>query len=136
MKHIKPGRGPSMMGGIMGIFMVVFGIGWTVVAMQGGLLFALFGIVWTCMAIVITIYNFSNATRQDRYSTYDIVDSSEEPDPMNQRFVTKSTAAPSQESATCSRFCPYCGSPVVGEFTFCPHCGKKLPVQPDHQVPQ
>lgn len=121
MKHIKPGRGPSMLSGIMGIFMILIGVVWTVIAAQFSPLFAIFGIFWTCIAIAITIYNFSNATRRERYSAYDIVDSTEEPDPMNQRFGVQ------QKAKTADRFCPYCGSPVVGDFAFCPHCGKKLP---------
>ncbi len=36
MKSIKPGRGPSMMSGIAGIGAVVFGIFWTIMAVQMG----------------------------------------------------------------------------------------------------
>lgn len=126
MKQIKPGRGPSMMSGIMGIFAVLFGIVWTINAAQAGGLFALFGVIWTIMAIVQTVYNFKNATSKDRYSSFDIVDGNEESDPLNQRFG--STQQPSQtESDTVSNYCPYCGMPVDDRFIYCNHCGKKLP---------
>ena len=52
MKSIKPGRGPSMMGGVVGIFMIGFGILWTVIAAQASGIFAIFGVLWTCVAMI------------------------------------------------------------------------------------
>lgn len=125
MKSIKPGRGPSMMGGIAGIFMIIIGIGWTIVASQLNWLMALFGICWTGIAITNTVYNFKNAKNKNRYSTYDIVDGFEEPDPLNQRYGNP--AVPCQRPGTSSSFCPYCGKQTDQEFDFCPGCGKRLP---------
>ena len=122
MKSIKPGRGPSMMSGFVGIFMICFGIIWTVLASQASGIFALFGVFWTCMAIVITVYNFKNATGKNRYSAYDITDSSEEPDPLNQRFGSSAS-----NDKNGNNFCPYCGTPVDDGYEFCNNCGKKLP---------
>lgn len=53
MRSIKPGRGPSMMGGVVGIFTIGFGILWTVIASQASGIFALFGVLWTGIAIEI-----------------------------------------------------------------------------------
>ena len=113
-----------MQGGIVGIFMIGFGIVWTVIAAQANGLFALFGVLWTGIAVVNTVYNFKNATAKNRYSQYDITDSTEEPDPWNQRY-----GAPSQpvSAARENRFCPYCGTAVEDDFAFCNNCGKKLP---------
>ena len=84
MKSIKPGRGPSFMGGVMSILVGLFGVVWTVVAASaGGGFFALFGIIFIAVAVVQAIYNFKNATGKNRYSAFDITDSSEEPDPLN-----------------------------------------------------
>lgn len=126
MKSIKPGRGPSMMGGIIGIFMIGFGILWTLMAARASGIFALFGILWTGIAIAITVYNFKNATGKNRYSTFDITDASEEPDPLNERFgrIQEDTQ---ETSDVDSKFCPYCGTAVKGDFEFCNQCGKKLP---------
>ena len=63
MKSIKPGRGPSMLNGVSGIFMILIGIGWTIVASQLHWLMMLFGICWTGIAISITVYNFKNAKK-------------------------------------------------------------------------
>ena len=126
MKSIKPGRGPSMMGGIVGIFMICFGIFWTIFAAQAGGFFALFGVLWTGIAIVNTVYNFKNATGKNRYSAYDITDHHEEPDPFNERFghqEERPYGAPDVDS----EFCPYCGTKVEGEYVYCNRCGKKLP---------
>lgn len=126
MKSIKPGRGPSMMGGIVGIFMIGFGIIWTVIAAQAGGLFALFGVFWTGIALVTTIYNFKNATGKNRYSSFDITDGDQEPDPLNQQFGADPEEPFSLEEDS-HKFCPYCGNPVGEDFEFCNRCGKKLP---------
>lgn len=126
MKSIKPGRGPSMMGGVVGIFMIGFGILWTVIAAQASGIFALFGVLWTGVAVAMTVYNFKNATGKNRYSAFDITDSEEEPDPLNQRFGA-SQSAPQQKNDTDNKFCPYCGTQVAEDFEYCNHCGRKLP---------
>ena len=127
MKSIKPGRGPSMMGGFVGIFMIGFGILWTVIAAQASGIFAIFGVLWTCAAIGMTVYNFKNATGKNRYSAYDITDEHEEPDPLNQRFGKPQTNTQQNKKDVDNKFCPYCGTPVAGDFEFCNNCGKKLP---------
>lgn len=129
MKQIKPGRGPSMMGGIAGIFMIGFGIVWTILAAQASGIFALFGVLWTGMAIVNTIYQFKNATGKKRYSEYDIVDDYEEGDPWNERFHSTEGLLEDTDSTyeMQSRYCPYCGTKVEGSYCYCNKCGKKLP---------
>ncbi len=126
MKSIKPGRGPSMMGGVMGIFMIGFGILWTIMAARASGVFALFGVLWTGIAIVQTIYNFKNATNKNRYSVYDITDEKEEPDPLNQRFGPAADAEETEGQGD-NNYCPYCGKAVEDDFNFCSGCGKKQP---------
>lgn len=124
MKSIKPGRGPSMMSGIAGIFVAIFGVIWTIVAASmGGGMFALFGVVFVAFAIMMVIYNFKNATGKNRYSTFDITSAEEEPDPLNEKFGGEKTEDPDIKSS----FCPYCGNPVEEEYEYCNSCGKKLP---------
>ena len=131
MKSIKPGRGPSMMGGIVSVAIGIFGIIWTIGAGSiGGGLFALFGVVFVVIAIVNAVYNFKNATNKNRYSTFDIVDGSEEPDPLNERFGDTSyeeTQTYKTEGNGGSEFCPYCGADVEEDYVYCNKCGKKLP---------
>ena len=53
MKSIKPGRGPSMMGGISALFAALFGVFWIIVVLQsGGGFFAFFGVIFIAMALV------------------------------------------------------------------------------------
>ena len=54
MKSVKPGRGPSMMGGIIGIFVALFGVFWTVMAIaSGAAIMAPFGIIFVVIAIIL-----------------------------------------------------------------------------------
>ena len=116
MKSVKPGRGPSFMSGIGAVAVGIFGIIWTFSALSMGAptAFALFGVVFVGMAAAMAIYNFRNATAEDRHAIVDIVDEVEEPDPLNQRFGEK-------------RYCPYCGETLPENARFCPACGKGMP---------
>lgn len=137
MKSIKPGRGPSMMGAFGSAAVSVFGIFWTIMAMSMGapIFFALFGIIFVVMGIAQTVYNFKNATSKERFSAFDITDSSEEPDPLNEFFAGNSTEAEvsgrsnNRHSADtgADAFCPYCGAEAEPEYQYCAKCGKKLP---------
>lgn len=130
MKSVKPGRGPSAMGAIGAAAAVLFGIIWTAAAASMGapIFFPLFGLVFIIMGIVQVVYNLKNATGENRFSDYDIVDENEEPDPLNQRFGTPSAPdGPARQDGGELRYCPYCGAELGKDFTFCGRCGKRLP---------
>ena len=141
MKSVKPGRGPSMMGGIVGIMLAVFGVVFLIVLINtsnsfglqfgGGFGFSpatlgiVFCIIFIIVAVIIAGYNIVNATKKNRYSVLDITDGREEPDPLNEKFSDEGFNAQPQYNG--NSFCPYCGSKVQGDFEFCNACGKKLP---------
>lgn len=129
MKSVKPGRGPSMMGGIMSIAVGLFGVFWTILAVSGGAWFmAPFGIIFVIIAIVQAVYNFKNATGKNRYSHFDITDGDEEVDPWNERFGQSGNMSRNfSENLGGTNFCPYCGAKADSDFEFCQNCGKKLP---------
>lgn len=133
MKSIKPGRGPSAMGAVGSIFSAIFGIIWTIAAASMGVpvFFWLFGVVFVILGIVQAIYNFKNATGENRYSEFDIVDSAEEPDPLAQKLGLE-RENPESEAGEAGdfRYCPYCGARLGSGFTFCGKCGKRLPEEP------
>lgn len=137
MKSIKPGRGPSMMGAFGSAAVTIFGVLWTIMAMSMGapIFFAFFGIIFVIMGIAQTIYNLKNATGKNRYSAFDITDSKEESDPLNEYFA--GTNGEASEAIRADRnasdepetktFCPYCGTEAEEDFLYCAKCGKKLP---------
>ncbi|MBO5649189.1 MAG: zinc ribbon domain-containing protein [Clostridia bacterium] len=131
MKHIKPGRGPSMMSGVMCIATAVFGVIWTALAASMGAgPFALFGIVFIAVSVINAVYNFKNASQKNRYSLYDITSSEVEPDPLNVRFGEAERSNGSiddPKTAPTAAFCPYCGAALQEDFVFCNRCGKKQP---------
>lgn len=129
MKHVKPGRGPSAMGAFGAIIAVIFGIFWTVstASMGAPAFFPIFGVLFITIGIVQAVYNFKNATGKNRYSSFDITEDGEEPDPLEQRFSSQRPDSQPPQSAEDAAFCPYCGTKVEGEYEFCPRCGKKLP---------
>lgn len=135
-----------MVGGIACIAIALFGVLWTIGAssisgnissMGGGFesafiggafdtvdaIFPLFGVIFVIIAIVIAIYNFKNATSKNRYSEFDIVDSEEESDPLNERFGPHGSDNTKPYAA---RFCPYCGAPAQDDHRYCKNCGKPL----------
>lgn len=128
MKSIKPGRGPSMMGAFVGILVAGIGVCWTIYARSAGApwIFTAFGIVFVAVALIGSISNLLNATRKNRFSSFDITDEYEEPDPLNQAFHPEAHADPATD--TPARFCPYCGAELQDPAArFCQNCGKELP---------
>ena len=92
--------------------------------------FPIFGVIFIIMGIVQAAYNYRNATGKNRYSSFDITDEGEEPDPLEQRFggtgmpvtiLRKRAALPPHPSA------PTAAKGVDGGFEHCPKCGKRLP---------
>lgn len=132
MKSVKPGRGPSLQGGIGAIFSVIFGIIWVVFAAQMGapIPFVLMGLVFVIIAGIQAVIHFSNATSDNRYSLYDITEEGEEPDPLEEKFgkQTETTQPPKpQAMQNEGGFCPFCGAKAEVGYAFCRQCGKKLP---------
>lgn len=134
MRSIKPGRGPSMQGGIAAIVSIVFGVFWTILASsmtagEGmiGVIFPLFGLCFIGMGIMNAVYHFKNATGENRYSSFDIVDDDEETDPLNKRFGAKKPDVQHESKPHAGGFCPYCGASAEGEYAFCRKCGRGLP---------
>ena len=83
MKSIKPGRGPSFFSGIVSVLVALFGVLWIIItASMGAGLFSLFGLIFVAVAGGQAYMHFKNATSEKRYSAFDIVDETEEPDPL------------------------------------------------------
>ncbi|MCZ0754190.1 zinc-ribbon domain-containing protein [Anoxybacillus sp. J5B_2022] len=137
MKSIKPGRGPSFQGVAGSIVAIVFGIFWTVMAFSITAdspfpvtnFFPFFGLIFIGLGIFQAIYHYKNATGKNRMSVIDIVDSDEEPDPLNARFGRKQPRFSTEDVVARDdnrNYCPYCGQQVQNDFNFCPTCGKRI----------
>ncbi len=112
------------MGGMSSVFAALFGVLWTVIAFSiGGGIFALFGVFFIGFAIVSAVYNFKNASSQNRYSQFDIVDSDEEPDPFDQRL---NQHRDDRTVGGKANYCPYCGTKADLDHSFCSNCGRRL----------
>ncbi len=90
--------------------------------------FPLFGLLFSFLALANAVYNFRNATAENRHSLVDITDGEDEPDPLDPRLGRRQQRdrVPDADEAL-SGYCPYCGRSVDGQFTYCPDCGKRLP---------
>lgn len=128
MKSVKPGRGPSMMGGFGGIFAAIFGMFWIWGAASIGAPapFLMFGVVFVVVALVNAVYNFNNATGENRFSEYDITEDGEEPDPLEKRRGQAVSLAKDAAETEAGGFCPYCGAKAETDYAFCRKCGRKL----------
>lgn len=133
MKSIKPGRGPSAMGALGSVVAIIFGIFWTIMAASMGapVFFPIFGVIFILLGVVQAVYHFKNATGEERFSEFDIVDSREEPDPLEHRFgrdQEPGEAPPRKvENSAEAAYCPYCGAKAEPGFVYCAKCGRKLP---------
>lgn len=132
MKSIKPGRGPSMMGAAGAVFAAIFGIIWIGAAVSIGApgFFPLFGVAFVGIAVFQAVYHFRNATGENRYSVFDIVESGEEPDPLAFRIeeAKEERREPEGDPAgEAAGFCPYCGEKAEEGYVYCAGCGKRLP---------
>ena len=65
--RVKPGKGQSMMGFIVGILFCLIGV-FVVIPSAG-----IFGVFWTLMALIITITNAMNAFTDKGVATHEIV---------------------------------------------------------------
>lgn len=133
MKSVKPGRGPSAMGVWGAVVVVIGGIFWTIMAANMGapVFFPIFGILFVITGIMIGVYHYKNATGKNRYSAFDVVDTSQEPDPLAKQFDIQPSPDTPEEGQVpwedVAGFCPYCGAPAQSDFQFCRRCGKQLP---------
>jgi ribosomal protein S27AE len=139
MKSIKPGRGPSGMSFIGSIVAIDFGVFWTIIAFSItanapfgiiGIIFPLFGVIFVITGVVQAAYHFKNATGENRFSEFDITDSSEEGDP-SEKWVNREPGPDDEKEnrkqvSTEANFCPYCGASLDSTFSFCPKCGKSI----------
>lgn len=148
MTSIKPGRGPSLVGGVAAIGIVIIGIVMFVTMLgmgsqplrpsgSPGLLqfetssnplqpvMIVFFIVFIGVGVMIAVYHFYNATQKDRMSVLDITKTGEEPDPVASMMGFKereqtSHSTGASESGDRGTIMNYDGE-------YCPFCGK--PVQ-------
>lgn len=106
MHSIKPGRGPSFIGGVGSLIAAAFGVVWTIMAFAitqdspfpvVGWAFPLFGIVFIISGLAMAAYNFFNATTKKRLSIIDITSSGEEQDPLNAHFGESADGVESTE---------------------------------------
>ena len=95
------------------------------------------------MGVYNAVYNYRNATSENRYSEFDITDENEEPDPLNERYGAKKSASSGDANAVHGGgFCPYCGAKFdaakVIEYSIrgaaegkphtCQHCGQRVKI--------
>ena len=133
MYSVKPGRGPSLMGGIGALIGIVFVFGWIALAqvINAPPLFTAFGFLMLVLLICQAIYQFYNATQRHRLSSLDVVQDQEEFDPIARAMgydqkSSQNPPPPPASSPDAAKYCPYCGSPLQADFEYCPQCGKDI----------
>ena len=121
MKSVKPGRGPSLLGGAASVIAAVIGVAWIAVAasMDAPVYFCLFGVVFVGLAIAQALYDLYNASAKRRFSLFDVTEEGEEPDPL----------AHGDGSGGAEAFCPACGAKVAADDLprTCPRCETTVP---------
>lgn len=141
---VKPGRGPSLMGGFASLAGAAFGVFWTLMASKMGApgFMVGFGVIFILIGLGQAFYNFYNAGSRERMSTFDITTPGEEGDPIARAMGYEKTPpprkrmspqpfppkenAPENKRRIPGEFCPFCGEKVQDDFDYCPKCGKDI----------
>ncbi|HMN96517.1 MAG TPA: hypothetical protein PKC43_08675 [Phycisphaerales bacterium] len=150
MYSVKPGRGPSLLGGAGAAAGAIFGVLWTSTALAIGAppVFALFGLVFIAMAVAVAVYHLYNAASRSRMSVFDVTAGAEERDPIAKALgrdhaqrhsprdgsqegagppgATQPEPKPSGPRQFPGDHCPFCGAVASPDFDYCPKCGNDI----------
>lgn len=110
--NIKPGRGISIAGAIGMVFMAIFGVGWTVIAVWATrdakappilqIIFPAFGVVFVVIALAGAWFHYHNATKPNRFTILDI----------------------EKTDGDAAVFCRHCGTGLQADAKYCSACGR------------
>ena len=110
-KNTEPASPLSAM--LIGIFVVCFGIFWTIMAGSMFPPMAIFGILFTAIGAVNT------------YNTYKNIKENSEKPHEHQDFCEEEKQRPNRAQKEELR-CPYCGAPIHESDSECEYCGSRL----------
>lgn len=111
MRHYHNHNAPPAISAAIGLFMVCFGIFWTVMAMGMSPIMAIFGVFWTAIAVMITVNNIKASLKRK--------EENENPE----AFVPQEKE---EEYIPQELRCPYCGAPIHRDDRACEYCGSRL----------
>ena len=98
---------------LMGIFIVCFGIFWTILAGSMFPPMAIFGLLFTAIGAV------------NAYNTYKTIkENAEKPHEHQDFYKTEETNEIRAQKEELR--CPYCGAPIHGSDSKCEYCGSRL----------
>ena len=131
MYSVKPGRGPSGVGAAMLVGVAIFGVFWTLGARSAGApgFFVAFGVFFVLAAIGGAAVNLYNALSKRRFSSFDVVRSDAEPDPLDPEKPRGPRPPPHGETPG-DAFCGRCGRALGEGDRFCTGCGNPVQREP------
>lgn len=98
---------------LIGIFVVCFGIFWTIMAGSMFPPMAIFGIIFVAIGAINT-YNIYKTAKENSEKPHEHQDFYEAPKPNEERAQKEELR------------CPYCGAPAHRNDTECEYCGSRL----------
>ncbi len=113
-KHKSSEPQSPLAAALMGIFVVCFGIFWTIMAGSMFPPMAIFGILFTAIGAVNT-YNTYKKIKENSEKPHEHQDFCDAENPEHRQTVKKEELR-----------CPYCGAPVRSSNTECEYCGSGL----------
>lgn len=102
---------------LTGIFMICFGVVWTILAGSMAPFMAIFGILWTAIAAVSTYNSYKEAKKHEEMNENDYYEHGAQ---FEHEYAQKEAESPKELR------CPYCGAPIQSGDTSCEYCGSKF----------
>ena len=115
---------------IMGIFVLLFSLGWTIIALTIAPFMAIFGLLFFSIALINVIKTFKNLNGNEQENFTNNYNRNynynKEINLNNEGYTRVNSSFNDKKSTQNYKYCTICGSKVDNEHLYCSNCGAEL----------